>query len=177
MLAPIYLRPTFHSYATDKQREFVERNVDKLRAIAPDCLNICVSIPLSHNVRKMVFEFVYNNKTITKSFTSVQSQINEMKKATITSTQQSVPAQQQMPKMIDIKLQQTFIDNASTAEAFEVGSNSNMIRAFATQVGADRVYVTKTLTNGSRPLTLRFYDRSRFVTNRTLNYIAKKVGK
>lgn len=173
MLAPIYLRPTFHSYATDEQREFVERNVDKLRAIAPDCLNICVSVPLSHNVRKMVFEFVYNNKTITKSFTSVQSQINKMK----TVTKKSAPVQQQMPKMIDIKLQQTFIDNASTTEAFEVGSNSNMIRAFATQVGADRVYVTKTLTNGSRPLTFRFYDRSRFVTNRTLNYIAKKVGK
>jgi hypothetical protein len=173
MLAPIYLRPTFHSYATDEQREFVERNVDNLRAIAPDCLNICVSIPLSHNVRKMVFEFVYAHATITKSFTSVQSQINEMK----TVAKKSAPAQQQTPKTVNIKLQQTFIDNASTTEAFEVGSSSDMIRAFATQVGADRVYVTKTLTNGSRPLTLRFYDRSRFVTNRTLNYIAKKAGK
>lgn len=171
-MIPVNLRPTFHAHVTSTQREFVEKNVGKIRAYAENVFgenaaSIDVVVPLVHNVRKLCFVFnTLDGKSKEFSFAYMKTRVNKMTTKSITA-----PAQE-----VSIGLTNTFIENASTTEAFDVGRNTQLIRAFATQIGADRVRVCKNLTNGSRPLNFHFYNRSRFVTNRTMGYIKSKVG-
>lgn len=65
----------------------------------------------------------------------------------------------------------TFERYGSKVEEFAIEQSISTIQTYAQQLGADRVFVTKNLTNGKRPLMLKFMNKSTFVKNNSLNTV------
>ena len=70
----------------------------------------------------------------------------------------------------------TFTRYGTGAEKFALRQAKLEIEAYARKIGADRVYVTKNLTGGSRPLMFKFYSGgTKFVRNNCLNTILSNI--
>ena len=65
----------------------------------------------------------------------------------------------------------TFERFGTKTEEFAVSQATSEITSYAQRLGADRVFVTKNLTNGRRPLMLKFMNKSTFVKNNSLNTV------
>lgn len=65
----------------------------------------------------------------------------------------------------------TFLRYGTKVERFAVEQSIANIEDYARRIGADRVFVTKNLTNGVRPLMFKFHNGSKFVKNNCLNTI------
>lgn len=65
----------------------------------------------------------------------------------------------------------TFERYGNKVEEFAIEQSISTIQSYAQQLGADRVFVTKNLTNGKRPLMLKFMNKSTFVKNNSLNTV------
>lgn len=65
----------------------------------------------------------------------------------------------------------TFEKFADNIETFALKKALPLIRKQAEEIGADRVFVAKNLTNNTRPVSVRFMLKSRFVRNSSLNAI------
>lgn len=65
----------------------------------------------------------------------------------------------------------TFERFGSKVEQFAIEQSISTIERYAQDLGADRVFITKNLTNGTRPLMLKFMNKSKFVKNNSLNTV------
>lgn len=65
----------------------------------------------------------------------------------------------------------TFERYGNKVEEFAIEQSISTITSYAQRLGADRVFVTKNLTNGKRPLMLKFMNKSTFVKNNSLNTV------
>lgn len=65
----------------------------------------------------------------------------------------------------------TFERYGNKVEEFAISQATSEITSYAQRIGADRVFVTKNLTNGTRPLMLKFMNKSTFVKNNSLNTV------
>ena len=65
----------------------------------------------------------------------------------------------------------TFERYGNKVEEFAISQATSEITNYAQRIGADRVFVTKNLTNGTRPLMLKFMNKSTFVKNNSLNTV------
>lgn len=65
----------------------------------------------------------------------------------------------------------TFERYGTKVEEFAISQATSEITSYAQRLGADRVFVTKNLTNGKRPLMLKFMNKSTFVKNNSLNTV------
>lgn len=65
----------------------------------------------------------------------------------------------------------TFERFGTKTEEFAVSQATSEITSYAQKIGADRVFVTKNLTKGRRPLMLKFMNKSTFVKNNSLNTV------
>jgi hypothetical protein len=65
----------------------------------------------------------------------------------------------------------TFERYGNKVEEFAIEQSISTIQSYAQRLGADRVFVTKNLTNGKRPLMLKFMNKSTFVKNNSLNTV------
>jgi hypothetical protein len=65
----------------------------------------------------------------------------------------------------------TFERYGNKVEEFAISQATSEITSYAQKVGADRVFVTKNLTGGRRPLMLKFMNKSTFVKNNSLNTV------
>lgn len=65
----------------------------------------------------------------------------------------------------------TFERFGTKTEEFAVSQATPEITSYAQKIGADRVFVTKNLTKGRRPLMLKFMNKSTFVKNNSLNTV------
>lgn len=62
----------------------------------------------------------------------------------------------------------TFERYGNRLEKFAISQAISEITSYAQRIGADRVFVTKNLTGGTRPLMLKFMNKSKFVKNNSL---------
>lgn len=76
-----------------------------------------------------------------------------------------------MSSTVPVKLARTFTKFANNIEVFAVAQADALIRAKAKELGADRVRVNKCLTNSTRPVSIHFYNKSKFIRNLSLNKI------
>ena len=91
---------------------------------------------------------------------------------------------QEMPKTKTQKLVQTIVINecptfiryGTKVERFALSQSIGNLEAHARNLGADRVYVTKNLTNGSRPLMFKFHNGSKFLNNHCLNTVLEATA-
>lgn len=75
------------------------------------------------------------------------------------------------PTTVRITSAPTFERYGNKVEEFAIEQSIGTIQSYAQRLGADRVFVTKNLTNGKRPLMLKFMNKSAFVKNNSLNTV------
>lgn len=162
MTISINVLPSFAQFATPAEQTLVSECLPEIIAYAKS-IN-------AENVRVAKHKFGKTGRIAMFQFTTKTGKMIASRVFNSIFNSSSAPEQKPAPE-VRITTTPTFEKFGSKFEEFVINRSTKEIENHARELGADRVFVTKNLTKGRRPLMLRFMNKSTFVKNNSVNTV------
>lgn len=171
MAVSINVLPSFAQFGTPAEKTLASDSLPEIVSYA-ESLN-------AENVRIAKHKFGKQGRVAMLQFTTKTGWMiasrtldSVLNKAQISSNVTPIPEMtKNTSTVVRITSAPTFERYGNKVEEFAISQATSEITSYAHKIGADRVFVTKNLTNGKRPLMLKFMNKSTFVKNNSLNTV------